>query len=296
MKQPTVVITGASKGIGRATALYLAARGWRVFAGVRKEADGEALKREAGWNLSPIILDVGDEETVHRAAELVAAQTSALAGLVNNAGIAVAGPLEFLPLEAFREQLEVNVTGQLAVTQAFMPLLRQARGRIVMMSSIGGRISTPMQGPYHASKFALEALSDALRLELSPWGIRVVLVEPGTIATPIWETSLARADGLIAVMPERARELYGEQYEATRQSALRTGQQGIPPERVAEVVEKALSVPNPRARYLVGRDAQVAARIAMLPACIKDRLLRPASDTRLLKNVPARRPRPTSSR
>lgn len=294
MKQPTVVVTGASKGIGRATALYLAARGWRVFAGVRKEADGEALKREAGWNLSPLLIDVGDEETVREATELVTAQTSALAGLVNNAGIAVAGPLEFLPLEAFREQLEVNVTGQLAVTQAFMPLLRRARGRVVMMSSIGGRISTPMQGPYHASKFALEALSDALRLELSPWGVRVVLVEPGTIATPIWETSLGRADGMMAAMPERARELYGEQYEATRQNALRTGRRGIPPERVAEVVEKALSVPKPQARYLVGRDAQIAARIAMLPAWVKDRLLRPASKARPPKNVPARRPHPNS--
>ena len=294
MKQPTVVITGASKGIGRATALYLAARGWRVFAGVRKEADGKALKREAGWNLSPIILDVGDDETVREAAELVARQTTGVAGLVNNAGIAVAGPLEFLPLEAFREQLEVNVTGQLAVTQAFMPLLRRARGRVVMMSSIGGRISTPMQGPYHASKFALEALSDALRLELLPWGVRVVLVEPGTIATPIWETSLGRADGLMAAMPERARELYGEQYEATRQNTLRTGERGIPPERVAEVVEKALSVPKPQARYLVGRDAQIAARIAMLPAWVKDRLLRPASEVRPPKNVPARRPQPTS--
>jgi NAD(P)-dependent dehydrogenase (short-subunit alcohol dehydrogenase family) len=152
-----------------------------------------------------------------------------------------------------------------------------------------------MHGPYHASKFALEALSDALRLELSPWDVKVVVVEPGTIATPIWETSLARADGLMAEMPEHARELYGGQYEATRQRALRTGQQGIPPERVAKVIARALTVANPRARYLVGRNAQIAARIAMLPAWVKDRLLRPASGVRPSKNVPARRPRSTSS-
>lgn len=296
MRRPAVVVTGASEGIGRATALHLAARVWRVFAGVRRKADGEALKREAGWNLSALTLDVGDEHTVREAAELVAMQTPALAGLVNNAGIAVAGPLEFLPLDALREQLEVNVTGQLAVTQAFLPLLRQARGRVVMMSSIGGRISTPIQGPYHASKFALKALSDALRLELSPWGVRVVLIEPGTIAIPIWETSLARADRLMEAMPEPAQKLYGEQFEATRQSALRSGQRGIPPERVAEMVIRALTTANPRARYLVGRDAQLAARIAMLSARLKDRLLRAAPKARPLKSVPIKRQRLTNDR
>ena len=173
-----VVVTGASSGIGRACALHLAALGLQVFAGVRRAEDGAALQAASSARLTPMLLDVADETSIRAATDTITAAVgeAGLAGLVNNAGIGVAGPLEFLPLAEFRTQLEVNVTGQLAVTQALLPLLRQGRGRIVNMGSIGGRIAAPFVGPYSASKFALEALTDALRMELRPWGLHVAIV------------------------------------------------------------------------------------------------------------------------
>ncbi|MGD1157325.1 MAG: SDR family oxidoreductase, partial [Terriglobia bacterium] len=184
-----VVITGASTGIGEACALHLDKLGFRVFAGIRKAADAEALRHRASARLVPIRLDVSDETEVEQAARNVteALRGEGLAGLVNNAGIVVAGMLEFLPLDALRRQLEVNVVGQVAVTQAFLPHLRKARGRIVNIGSVSGLIAGPFSGAYAASKFALEALTDALRVELRPWKIHVSIVEPGNIQTPIWK-------------------------------------------------------------------------------------------------------------
>lgn len=269
----TVVITGASKGIGRATALSLDALGWRVVAGVRHDKDADALRRDASERLVPLIIDVTDRESIRAAAGRVDQDApNGLDGLVNNAGIVVAGPLEILPLDEFRAQLEVNVAGALAVTQAFLPLLHRARGRIVNISSINGRIASPFAGAYAASKFALEGMSDALRLELRPWGIRIVVVQPGAIQTPIWATSKERAVWNLARMGG------GGRYErVVRRLLERAGHpppRAIPPERVARVIHKALTARRPRTRYLVGWDARLAAALRwLLPDWALDRLL-----------------------
>ncbi len=187
---PAVLVTGASTGIGRATGLYLQARGFRVFASVRRETDAADLS-----GATPVLLDVENAESIRAAADAVGAalEDGALQGLVNNAGIAVSGPLEFLEMSDLRHQFEVNLFGQVAVTRAFLPLLRRAKnGRIVNMSSISGRITAPLLGPYSMSKFALEAFSDALRRELSPFGLSVSVVEPGAIKTPIWDKASTR--------------------------------------------------------------------------------------------------------
>jgi NAD(P)-dependent dehydrogenase (short-subunit alcohol dehydrogenase family) len=266
-----VLVTGASKGIGEACALRLARAGYRVFAGVRAAADGERL-RAAG--LTPVPLDITDPGQVEAAARFVAAETGAhgLAGLVNNAGIAVAGPLEFLPVSALRHQLEINVIGQVAVTQAVLPALRRARGRIVFIGSVSGRSALPFTGAYAASKYALEAITDALRIELMPWGLHVSIVEPGVIATPIWDTSLALGEELIASMPPSAVELYGSRLDGLRKRALR-GRSGRDPDDVAQAVEHALSARRPRTRYLVGMDARLRILFLLLPTRLRDRII-----------------------
>jgi NAD(P)-dependent dehydrogenase (short-subunit alcohol dehydrogenase family) len=206
----TVVITGASTGIGAACAWHLDRLGFTVLAGVRRMEDGEALKAQASTRLQPIILDVTDTKSIEEARQVVAELVGArgVAGLVNNAGIAVAGPLETVPIADLRRQFEVNVIGQVAVTQAFLPLLRRGRGRIVNMGSIAGRAAMPVMGPYSASKFALEALTDALRLEVQQWGIQVSIVEPGAIATPIWTKSGTKAEELETTTSEELKTLY----------------------------------------------------------------------------------------
>ncbi len=271
-----VVITGASKGIGRATALYLAQRNFQVFAGVRNPKDGEALKQEAGSNLTALIIDVSKQETITEAATQVqkVVGSNGLFGLVNNAGIATAAPLEFLPLEELRQQLEVNVVGQLAVTQALLPLIRQAKGRIINITSIGGKIAGPMIGAYHASKFALEAMTDTLRLELKPWGIEVVAIEPGQIATPIWDTSIATSNRIMDSVGAKANEFYGARISKTQANAQAASKTGLPPEKVAEVIAESLTSPRPKTRYLIGRDAKIAGNIiARLPDRLRDRLM-----------------------
>jgi NAD(P)-dependent dehydrogenase (short-subunit alcohol dehydrogenase family) len=276
MSPRTVLITGASTGIGRATALHLDRLGWFVFAGVRKDADAGALCAASTGRLTPVHLDVTDAASITAAVEMLGAAVgdAGLQGLVNNAGIAVAAPVEFLPTEQFRRQFEVNVIGQIAVTQAAIPLLRAARGRIVNMSSIGGRLASPMMAPYNTSKFALEALTDVLRIELRPWGIEVIAIEPGAIATPIWEKSLAAADDLLAKLPAAAQELYGPSIDAARQQAQHLAATGIPPEAVARAVTHALTARRPRSRYVVGRDAQIGVLLArFMPDRLRDALL-----------------------
>jgi len=270
-----VVVTGASKGIGQASAIRLAKAGYIVFAGVRKPEDGEALRRENAA-IRPLLIDVTDEAQIASASATVRNQVAGngLYGLVNNAGIAVAAPLEFLPIEDFRKQMEVNLVGQLAVTQAFLPCLRQARGRIINVSSIGGRIAGPLMGAYHASKFALEGLSDSLRMQLAPWGIEVIVIEPGAIATPIWETGTQTADALIARMNPQVNALYGQQIAGGRIWAAESAKNGAPPDQVAQTIEQALRATRPQTRYTVGRDAMIGGRvIAKLPDRLRDRFL-----------------------
>lgn len=272
-----VVITGASTGIGRACALWLDRMGFGVFAGVRRDMDGQSLREAASARLTPLIIDVTEERSIEQAASAVTAAVGdeGLAGLVNNAGIAVAGPLEFLPLERLRGQLEVNVIGQVAVTQAFLPLLRRRRGRIVFMGSISGRLAGPFLGPYAASKFALEALTDSLRVELRPWDMHVAIVEPGSIDTPIWAKGLEAADALEQELPEAALALYRPYIDALRTAVEQTAAAGIPPDEVAKAVAHALMARRPKTRYLVGRDARMLALIARwVPDRLRDRLVR----------------------
>jgi NAD(P)-dependent dehydrogenase (short-subunit alcohol dehydrogenase family) len=257
----TALVTGASSGIGQACAVHLVGSGWRILAGVRRAGDAPEGTEE-------VLLDVTDEEQIRAAAGLV----DQLDGLVNNAGIAIAAPVEFLPPEELRHQLEVNLVGQVAVTQAFLPALRRAKGRIVFMGSIAGRSALPFLSPYAASKHALEALADSLRLELRPFGIRVSIVEPGTIKTAIWARSAQRADELIAASDGEVGELYGERIAAFREIALKRGAAGAPAQKVAKVVLEALTAERPHTRYLIGRDARLRAGFERLPDRLRDRI------------------------
>jgi NAD(P)-dependent dehydrogenase (short-subunit alcohol dehydrogenase family) len=254
----SVLVTGASTGIGRSTALQLDQRGWRVFAGVRREEDAASLREAGSDRIEPLMLDVADPGQIAAAAERIGVETeqSGLDGLVNNAGIAVPGPLETLPIEDFKRQIEVNLSAQVAVTQAMLPAIRTARGRIVFITSIGGLMAFPMFGAYHAAKFGLEAVGDVFRQELRPWGISVSVVEPGSIATPIWERGQAEVDAIAGRAGRGHSDLYGEAMEAYREVARKTGERGIPPEKVAARIEHALSARRPRVRYLVGADAR----------------------------------------
>jgi NAD(P)-dependent dehydrogenase (short-subunit alcohol dehydrogenase family) len=265
--QRSVVVTGASSGIGEATALHLARQGWRVLGGVRTEEDAARLEVEG---VTPLLLDVTDAAQIAAAAETAGPK---LHGLVDNAGVAIAAPLELVPLDELRRQLEINVIGQVAVLQALLPALRTARGRVVLMGSIAGRSALPFLGPYAASKFALEAIADSLRVELRPWGIGVSIVEPGTIRTPIWTKGAARADELRSQFPTGGQELYGAAVERFRAVAMKRGAGGVGPEVVAQAVEHALTAERPRPRYLVGRDAKIRARLQRLPTRLRDRLI-----------------------
>jgi NAD(P)-dependent dehydrogenase (short-subunit alcohol dehydrogenase family) len=265
--QRVVVVTGASSGIGEACAIRLARNGWRVFAGVRTIEDADRLRSES---ITPVTLDVTVADQIAAAAEAVGED---LHGLVDNAGIGLSAPLEFVPLEELRLQLEVNVVGQIAVTQAFLPALRRSAGRIVLMGSIAGRSALPFLGPYAASKFALEAIADSLRVELRPWRIAVSIVEPGSIRTPIWTKGAERAEKLLAQAPHVADVLYGDAIARFREVAVKRGQSGASPEAVAKVVEHALTAPRPRPRYLVGRDAKLRARLQRFPTRARDRVL-----------------------
>jgi NAD(P)-dependent dehydrogenase (short-subunit alcohol dehydrogenase family) len=271
----SVLITGASTGIGRASALRLARAGWQVFAGVRREEDAESLRAAASPNLVPLMLDVTDAAQISAAAEQIstAVGEAGLDGLVNNAGIAVPSPLETIPVDEFRQQIEVNLTGQVAVTQALLPQIRQAHGRIVFISSIGGLIAFPLTGAYHAAKFGIEAVGDVFRQELRPWKISVSIVEPGSIATPIWDRGEQRADEIGERTPERE-ALYGKSIAAYRKVIRDTAERGIPPEKVAEAIEHALDADRPKTRYLVGRDAKLQGPLRhLIPTRVFDRIV-----------------------
>jgi NAD(P)-dependent dehydrogenase (short-subunit alcohol dehydrogenase family) len=280
---PLALVTGASTGIGRASALRLAASGWTVLAGVREHAAGEELAAEpsAAGRVLPLVLEVTDADQIAQAVARVE-QESARAGvspsggldaLVNNAGIGVGGPLELISSEDMRRQFDVNVLAQVAVTQAMLPALRRARGRIVFVSSVGGRVAMAFTAPYAASKHAIEALADALRVELHSSGVQVALVEPGSVATPIWEKARAEAESVR--IPAELQPYYGKVPEAMGKVLESTARRGVPAEQVAQTIETALSAPRMKARYVVGRDARVMlAAKRLLPDHLFDALAR----------------------
>jgi NAD(P)-dependent dehydrogenase (short-subunit alcohol dehydrogenase family) len=247
----TVLVTGTSRGIGRATVEKLASAGWDVIAGVRRAEDGERL---AADRVTPVVLDVTDDADL---AALTESLPERLDALVANAGIVVEGPVEGLGLDDLRRQLDVNVVGQVAVAQAVLPRLRQSRGRIVFISSVSGRISTPMTGAYNASKFALEGIADSLRIELRPWGIRVILVQPSSTDTEMWSGALDRIDTMESSLGEEHRELYAEHLDGIRKTTRMIQKRTVPVEDVAKTVERALTAARPRARYPVGALSKV---------------------------------------
>lgn len=270
MASGIVLITGASSGIGEATAHRVKELGFDPVAAVRRDEDAERL---GSAGLRTVKLDVTEPESIAAAAADL--DGAPMAGLVNNAGIAVAAPLEFLPVDQLRRQLEINLVGQLAVTQSFLPALRAGRGRIVNVSSIGGRVALPLVGAYAMSKFGLEAMSDSLRRELRSQGVDVIVIEPGGVKTPIWKKGNELAGELQAGMPAEADRLYGSMVEALRAETVKIqNERGIEPGEVAEAIGTALTAERPRARYLVGRDAKLRARIAaVLPDRVMDRLI-----------------------
>lgn len=278
-----VLITGASSGIGRACALELDRRGYRVFAGIR-QADDAASLSAAGKQIVPIMLDVTDPQLIEQAAATVRQEVprGGLAGLVNNAGISVACVLEYLPLPQLRQQFEVNVFGALAVTQAMLPLLRQSQGRLVNISSLSGLTAGPYVGAYAASKHALEALSDSLRLELRKFGIQVALIEPGDIDTPIWEKSQRLADelrdqlmpALQDCIPEDVQEAYRADIVAMRRATETFAAKALPVSRVVRAVTHALTARRPKTRYRVGAKTWAVAQLLnRLPDRLRDRIV-----------------------
>lgn len=271
-----VVVTGVSTGIGLAAAKVLAAKGFRVFGSVRKAADGERVAAEVGPNFTPLIFDVTDEAGAQAAARTVEAALdgATLAGLVNNAGIAVAGPMLHLPVDEFRKQLEVNLTGVVIAIQAFAPLLGARSpalkdpGRIVNISSVGGRTANPFMAPYNVSKFGLEGLSEALRRELLPFGVDVIVVAPGAVATPIWDKADETDTSLYA------NTIYAPALDRLRAYMLQLGRSGLPPERIGEAILTALTTPKPKVRYTVSPDMmQVIMSEYVLPKRVLDRIV-----------------------
>lgn len=318
---PAVLVTGSSTGIGRAVTLALARRGFRVFAGVRREASATGLREDGGaaggrspGRITPLLFDVTDAAAIERAARAIEEETGpcGLHGLVNNAGLVVAGPMEFLPLDDLRHQLEVNVVGQVAVAQAMLPLLRRAReaqtgvrgggsaagvrapqaavgaaasplggspvrgpaGRLVFVGSISGLVSSRLLGAYAASKFAIEALGDAFRLELGPWGLEVSIIEPGRVRTPIWDKTIGAGMARLSRMPDAAGKLYDATIRSVEEGVSDVDAAGISPEGVARAVLHALTAARPRTRYRVGIDARVVAFLTrVLPDRLMDRFL-----------------------
>jgi NAD(P)-dependent dehydrogenase (short-subunit alcohol dehydrogenase family) len=269
---PTVLVTGASRGIGRATTQRLVGAGWHVVAGVRRDSDGQTLVDELGDRVRPVTLDVTDAEHVN---ELPAQLPDTLDAVVNNAGVVVGGPVEALSLDELRHQLEVNVIGQVAVTQAVMPRLREARGRVVFVSSLSGRIVTPMTGAYNASKFALEAIADALRMELWPWRIGVCVVEPAQTDTDMWRKADDQLEQSVASVAPEHRDLYAQHIEGFRQSIPKSQRMAAPADRVAETVLRALTDRRPRPRYIVGAAPRAQYTMArLMPTPVLDSALR----------------------
>ncbi len=268
-----VLVTGASSGMGKACALRLARAGYTVFAGVRKEQDAQMLKRQGLTNLNPVILDVTNEETIAEAYRLIHDTVGAagLVGLVNNAGVGVTGPIELTPLDELRRQFEINVIGQVAVTQIFLPLIRAARGRIINVGSVGGKITLPFGGPLCSSKYAIESINDALRMELRPWGIYVVLVAPGSIRTPAVDKLVADSEAMVDTFSAEGKARYADTYRAFVRAFLKLEEEGVGPEVMAETVYRALTARAPKRRYPVGPKSRLLAFLGVwLPTGVLD--------------------------
>jgi NAD(P)-dependent dehydrogenase (short-subunit alcohol dehydrogenase family) len=269
---PSVLVTGAGRGIGKAIVAHLASRGWDVIAGVRSEQDAAAVTALDPQRISSVILDVTDAGHIAR---LDPSLPERLDAVVNNAGIVVSGPMETVSPEDWREQLEINVIGQLAVTQAVLPRLRKSRGRVVFISSVNGRLSMSMVGAYCASKFALEAAADALRMELRPWHIGVTIVEPGQTDTDMWRTANDMVERGEAMLTAEHRDLYARHIAGFKKMIPLSQKMAVPAEKVSAVVEAALTARRPRARYVVGAGNKLqVALMTNLPAWARDRVLR----------------------
>jgi NAD(P)-dependent dehydrogenase (short-subunit alcohol dehydrogenase family) len=272
---PTVLVTGAARGIGKSLVEHLSARGWEVIAGVRSEQDAEAITKGNPQRISAVILDITNADHI---AALDESLSDGLDAIVNNAGIAVGGAMETLSADDWRKQLEINVIGQLAVTQAVLPRLRKSGGRVVFISSVNGRLSMPLVGAYAASKFALEAAADALRMELSPWKIPVVLIEPAQTDTDMWRTADTMVSEFEAGLTPQHRELYAKHIAGMKKMIPMSQRIAVPTEKVCAVVEEALTARRPRARYVVGlaNKLQVAV-MTNLPTRARDLVLRRVS-------------------
>jgi NAD(P)-dependent dehydrogenase (short-subunit alcohol dehydrogenase family) len=265
MSRGVVFVTGASTGIGHATALRLAKAGYDVIPGLRRD---EPLPSPVK---PPVLLDLADPDSIAPAAEQVLERAAGnLVGLVNNAGINVSGPFETLGLEEWRRQFEVNLFGHVALSKALLPALLANRGRLITVGSIGGRMSLPFISPYTASKFAVRGWMDAMRTELAPQGVRAVLIEPGAIATPLWDKGNAAVDIHLDELTNDQRQRYATQIDGARKAADLSARHAIPPERCAKAIEHAMTAPRPKGRYLVGPDAHVQAGIAAMPTRILD--------------------------
>lgn len=268
----SVLITGTSTGIGKVTALLFDKFGYKVFACVRKEEDAINLKSEASDNLVTLIMDVTDEDSIKNAVESVKSilGDQSLFALINNAGISVSGPLEFVELSRVKHQLLVNIVGQLAVTQAFLPMLRESKGRIVNLSSVCGLVPLPLYGPYCASKFGLEAMTSSLRLELRESGIKVVLIQPGFISTPFWDKSLDTAKSMTDNLSEKAELFYGKMIEKSFKFSQNAAKYAIAPQEVAQVIFKAVDIDDPKKKYMVGKGAKFQAFARFIPSQFRD--------------------------
>ncbi len=257
-KAKTILVTGASSGIGWATSLELAEKGWLVFSAVRKEEDAKKLRDASSNQVIPILMDIVDYESVKRGAAEIEKmlEGDGLDALFNNAGISVQGPIEIIPIEMFEQQIRVNVFGHLFVTQTFLPLIRRSQGRIIFTSSESGRVTLPLMAPYSASKFALEAMANALRIELRRWKIKVSLMELQTIKTPMWEKIDTTTEKLIAGIPQASRELYQNELRTLSVFPKWQAEMGISMNKAVRAIIRALNARNPKARYLVGWEAR----------------------------------------
>jgi NAD(P)-dependent dehydrogenase (short-subunit alcohol dehydrogenase family) len=268
---PTVLVTGAARGIGRAIVEHLASTGWDVIAGVRSEQDARAITNVHPQRVSAVILDITNADHI---AKLPDALPQRLDAVVNNAGVAVGGPVETVAPDEWRNVFEVNVIGQFAVTRAVLPKLRESRGRALFVSSVNGRIATPMLGPYSASKFALEAACDALRVELRGWGVSVVLIEPAQTDTDMWRTAGDMVEQFEADMSPQDRDLYAKHIAGMRKFVPRARKMASPTTKVVAVVEEALTARRPRARYVVALLPKIqTVLVTNMPAALKDRLM-----------------------
>ncbi|MEK5645773.1 SDR family NAD(P)-dependent oxidoreductase [Paenibacillus sp. FSL R5-0378] len=272
--QELVVVTGTSSGIGRATAEQLAAEGFHVLAGVRRQEDADKIKRK---NIEPVIVDVTNINTLKALAERVEQDPlgRSLRAVVNNAGIAVNAPLEMVPLDEFRRQIEVSVIGQVAVIQTLTPALLNSGGRVVNIGSLGGKVSMPGFGIYSAAKYAMEAINDSLRREMSSFGLKVIMITPGGVSTGLSEQGITTAERLAKLMTPDQHRRHDRLFDAVKAQAETWATDGIRPEKVAAVVSRAIHVSKPRTRYTVGRDSALLTRLVrILPDKLLDRMLR----------------------